>query len=111
MSNIRPDGTFDIFYNPKYLPDGFATKFKDYILRDGDVIIAMTDMANEPKILGVPTIVDTKGKTLLLNQRVGKLMINSEETLSFSFLKQVLMQPFVKRILSAVCGRWSPNSL
>ena len=23
MSNIRPDGTFDILYNAKYLPDNF----------------------------------------------------------------------------------------
>ena len=30
MSNIRPDGSFDILYNSKYLPDEFAEKCKDY---------------------------------------------------------------------------------
>ena len=44
MSNIRPDGSFDILYSAKYLPDEFAEKYKDYILHDGDLIIAMTDM-------------------------------------------------------------------
>jgi len=30
----------------------------------------MTDMAGEPKILAVPTIIKTDGRNLLLNQRV-----------------------------------------
>lgn len=64
MSNIRPDGSFDIMYNAKYLPDEYAEKYKDYLLKDGDLIIAMTDMAGDPKILGVPTVVDTKGYNL-----------------------------------------------
>jgi len=96
MSNIRPNGEFDIDYNPKYLPDHFAQEYKNYALRDGDVIIAMTDMATEPKILGVPTVVMTKGKTLLLNQRVGKLVIEDHDSLLFSYLKQLLAQPYVK---------------
>lgn len=91
MSNIRPNATFDIDYNPKYLPDSFSEKFKEYLLSDGDLIIAMTDMANDPKILGVPTQVKTKEKKLLLNQRVGKLI-------SFD-LKKVHI-PYVKLALS-----------
>ncbi len=74
MSNIRPSGKFDPEHNIKYLPDNFAELYKAYILNDGDLIIAMTDMANDPKILGLPTIVkNLKGRFFLLNQRVGKL--------------------------------------
>ena len=73
MSNIRPDGTFDILYNAKYLPDNFSEKYKNYLLKNGDLVIAMTDMAGDPKILGVPTVVKSNGFNIIQNQRVGKL--------------------------------------
>lgn len=90
MSNIRPNSTFDIEYNPKYVPDEFAKKYSDYVLKDGDLIIAMTDMANDPKILGVPTIVETKGYNLLLNQRVGKLCKINTDLIYLPYLKIAL---------------------
>lgn len=90
MSNIRPDSKFDIDYNPKYLPDAFKDKYKDFLLKDGDIIIAMTDMATDPKILGVPTQVETKGHTLLLNQRVGKLFNFNLDKVSLPYIKVAL---------------------
>lgn len=57
MSNIRPGAQFDLTYNPRFLPDDYAVHHGSFLLEDGDLIIAMTDMANDPKILGVPTIV------------------------------------------------------
>jgi type I restriction enzyme S subunit len=104
MSNIRPNGEFDVDYHPKYLPDAFAEKYKSYVLKDGDVIIAMTDMATEAKILGVPTVVTTKGKTLLLNQRVGKLVIEDSDSITFSYLRQLLAQPYVKKYYQRFAG-------
>jgi predicted glycosyltransferase len=50
------------------LPDSYTQKYQQYLLKDGDVIIAMTYMATETKILGVPTIAETQGKNLLLQQ-------------------------------------------
>jgi type I restriction enzyme, S subunit len=80
MSNIRPNGKFDELHNIKYLPDDYATKYADYKLIEGDLIIAMTDMAGDPKILGLPTIVkNLDERTFLLNQRVGKLHNFSDE--------------------------------
>ena len=74
MSNIRPNGEFDESHNIRFLPDNYATKYADYKLIEGDLIIAMTDMAGNPKILGMPTIVkNLDGRAFLLNQRVGKL--------------------------------------
>ncbi|BCN31855.1 restriction endonuclease subunit S [Anaeromicropila herbilytica] len=102
MSNIRPDGTFDILYSAKYLPDEYAEIYEDYLLRDGDLIIAMTDMAGDPKILGVPTVVDTKGYNLLLNQRVGKLKLLKE--VDTRYLKFALLcnqsRQYLKRFAS-----------
>ena len=90
MSNIRPGGFVDIYHNQKFLPDQYAIKYKDYLLKDGDLVIAMTDMATETKILGVPTIVKTEGKILLLNQRVGKFFNIQEDKVYIPFLKYIL---------------------
>ena len=80
MSNIRPNGKFNEFHNIKYLPDDYANKYANYKLIEGDLIIAMTDMAGDPKILGMPTIIkNLDGRIFLLNQRVGKLHSFSDE--------------------------------
>ena len=88
MSNIRPGAQFDLEYNPRFLPDHFAETQKSFLLEDGDLIIAMTDMANDPKILGVPTIVrNPSEKKLLLNQRVGKLVPTDSRRVNLEFLR------------------------
>ncbi len=104
MSNIRPNGVFDLEHNQKFLPDSYTEKYKQYLLKDGDVIIAMTDMATEAKILGVPTIVETQGKKLLLNQRVGKLIIKKPELIYFPYLKYVLNREKVKKYFLKFAG-------
>jgi type I restriction enzyme S subunit len=92
MSNIRPGGSFNEFHNQRYLPDSYANEYKDYLLKDGDLIIAMTDMATETKILGLPTLVNnTTGRNFLLNQRVGKLCKFSSE----------IYVPYLRHILTA----------
>jgi type I restriction enzyme, S subunit len=80
MSNIRPNGSFNEMHKIRYLPDSYAEKYKEFLLKENDLIIAMTDMAGEPKILGLPTLVkNLDGRKFLLNQRVGKLHKFSEE--------------------------------
>src|SRR3989344_1952365 len=90
MSNIRPGGFVDIYHNQKFLPDKYVVKYKDFLLNDGDLVIAMTDMATETKILGVPTIVQTEGKKLLLNQRVGKFFNIQNDRVYVPFLRYML---------------------
>ena len=90
MGNIRPGGNFDLNYNPKFLPDDFAIKYSQFLLKEGDIIVAMTDLANDPKILGVPTIVKENGKSILLNQRVGKLILKEKDKVYIPFLKYAL---------------------
>lgn len=104
MSNIRPNGEFDSEYHPKYLPDDFWNQYPEYRLVDGDVIIAMTDMANDPKILGVPTIVKTNGKRFLLNQRVGKLIFLDSEHIDSLYLMFVLSQKHIRQQLIKGAG-------
>ena len=97
MSNIRPGGAFDPEHNQRCLPDSYAEQYSDYLLKDGDLIIAMTDMAGEPKILGVPTLVSNRnGRAFLLNQRVGKLFSFSGNV-RVPYLRYALTCPSVKR--------------
>lgn len=104
MSNIRPGGVFDIDYNARYLPDDFADKYSQFLLKDGDVIIAMTDLADAPKILGVPTVVGTEGRNVLLNQRVGKLVIKDSQRVHFPYLKLALNYPKVRSVYKRFAG-------
>jgi type I restriction enzyme S subunit len=90
MSQIRPGGGIDLENNPKYLPDEYAIKYKDYLLKEGDVVIAMTDLATETKILGVPTIVPKDNRNWLLNQRVGKLHKIDFTKVEVTYLKYIL---------------------
>ncbi|CAH6883807.1 putative Type I site-specific deoxyribonuclease [Vibrio chagasii] len=104
MSNIRPGGKFDIEYNARYLPDDFADKYQQFLLKEDDVIIAMTDLADSPKILGVPTVVKTNGKSILLNQRVGKLVIKDHSQIYFPYLQHVLNAPKTRSVYKRFAG-------
>ena len=90
MSQIRPGGTIDLEKNPKFLPDDYCIKYKDYLLQEGDVVIAMTDLATETKILGVPTILPKDDRKWLQNQRVGKFSKINFSKIDLEFLKYVL---------------------
>jgi type I restriction enzyme S subunit len=104
MSNIRPGGIFDIDYNSRFLPDDFAEKYNQFLLKDDDVVIAMTDLADSPKILGVPTVIETFGRNILLNQRVGKLVIKEASKVYFPYLKLALNYPQVRSIYKKFAG-------
>lgn len=102
MSNIRPGAQFDLEYSLKYLPDEYADKHSGFLLDDGDLIIAMTDMANDPKILGVPTIIrGRRERKLLLNQRVGKLVPLPDNKIDIEYLRYYLSQEEVQKYLIA----------
>ena len=55
-------------------------KLEKFILRKGDIVMAMTDMKDNVTILGVPAMVDENNK-YILNQRVGCL--RKKETIDF----------------------------
>jgi type I restriction enzyme S subunit len=104
MSNIRPNGNFDIDYNARYLPNDFAEEYKQFLLKDDDVVIAMTDLADSPKILGVPTVIETNGRNILLNQRVGKLAIRDSNKVYFPYLQFALNSPSVRSVYKRFAG-------
>jgi type I restriction enzyme S subunit len=65
---------------------------KDYILKRNDLIVTMTDLSKAGDTLGYSALVPTiEGKTLLHNQRIGKVLIKSELPLKF-YLYLVMRQ-------------------
>ena len=97
MSAIRPDGYFDPEHNQRFLPDSYAEAYAPFLLNEGELIIAMTDMAGDPKILGVPTLVSNlNGRSFLMNQRVGKLFGFSDDV-RVPYLRYFLSSSLVKQ--------------
>jgi len=85
MGNIKKGGCLDLKHNTKYLPDNYKDIYSDYELYEGDAIIAMTDMSPTLDFLAVPAILKgLDGNTsYLLNQRVGKLLLDKEFDIRF----------------------------
>jgi type I restriction enzyme S subunit len=93
MSQIRPGGSLDLNHNSKFLPDNFIEKHENYLLYEGNVVIAMTDMATETKILGLPTYFKSDGRSFLLNQRVGRLFDFDKNEIELKYLRYILSSP------------------
>ena len=75
QANIRLKGILDLEYKKTFLPDNFIKKHKDYLLKDNDIVIAMTDMNSDLNLLAIPTVIKNTTKyNFLLNQRVGKFI-------------------------------------
>ncbi|WP_051189327.1 restriction endonuclease subunit S [Daejeonella oryzae] len=96
MSQLRRGGKLDLDHNSKYLPDVFRSFYDSYLLRDGDIVIAMTDLATETKILGVPTFFKSDGRSFLLNQRVGRFFNINLDRLDIQYLRYVLSSPTIR---------------
>ena len=77
MAQIGLDGTFQLDENKvNYWKVSDFNSLKNFHLKNGDVIVAMTDVTPDKNLIGRMTIVKTT-QTLLLNQRVGHLRIDN----------------------------------
>lgn len=85
MGNIKKGGDIDLKHNTKYLPENYKGIYSDYELYEGDAIIAMTDMSPTLDFLAVPAILKglDENTSYLLNQRVGKLLLDKEFDIRF----------------------------
>ena len=66
----------------------------------------MTDMAGDPKILGVPTVVKSNGFNIIQNQRVGKLELLTDN-IDENYLKFALQSKNVKNYFKKFFSWWS----
>lgn len=90
-----------------------ATKLKrfsggfpaEYILKPGDVLLAMTCQTAGGEILGIPGTVPADGRTYLHNQRLGKLEVVSPERVDLRFLYHVARsKPFNQYLFGTASG-------
>mgnify|MGYP000132615747 CR=1 FL=1 len=85
--------------------DNLTDKLKKFLLRDGDVLIAMTGQGSVGR---VGRFHNLSGKHVLLNQRVGKFL--PRDTLDLGYLYYVLSSDKYQKILfSAASGSGQPN--
>lgn len=101
MGNIKKGGNIDLKHNTKYLPEDYKGLYGAYELYEGDAIIAMTDMSPTLDFLAVPAILkglDEK-TSYLLNQRVGKLLLDKE--FDIRFIRYLLLSDELRTQLKA----------
>jgi type I restriction enzyme S subunit len=100
--NIRDEPPGDILLTPGNfaIGGGFkGDKFKyfdgevpaDYVLKEGDLIVTMTDLSKQADTLGFPALVPkSRGPRFLHNQRLGKVLIKNGAKLDKDFLFYLL---------------------
>jgi type I restriction enzyme S subunit len=100
--NIRDEPPGDILLTPGNfaIGGGFkGDKFKyfdgevpeDYVLKEGELVLTMTDLSKQGDTLGYPAIVPRpRGPRFLHNQRLGKVLIKRSAELDRGFLFYLL---------------------
>lgn len=93
--------------NSQFLPyDKFAKKHEKFALSSGDILIAMTGQGSVGRVGRINNI---DNKKVLLNQRVGKFVIN-EKIIDANYLYSVLSTDRYEKILfSMATGSGQPN--
>ena len=81
--NFQPDGGLKLKGEKERYYDGAFPP--DFLLEPGDMLVAMTDLTQEARILGSPAVIPG-GAQFLHNQRLGKVVIANPEILDRLFL-------------------------
>ena len=74
-----PDGT------KSWYPKKLASKLERFVLKKGDILMAMTDMKNNVAILGNTAIMPIDNE-YIVNQRVGHLRVNGYKGITYPFI-------------------------
>jgi len=77
MGNVTKEGKLEVKQNCKYISYEKTKGLENFILKDGDIVITMTDVSRERRLIGHTAIIDTD-KKYILNQRVGKIIPNKD---------------------------------
>jgi type I restriction enzyme S subunit len=79
---------------------------KDYVLREGDLVVTMTDLSKAGDTLGYPALIpDAPNQVYLHNQRVGLVSITDRDRLDRDFLYYLLRtEDYRNHILATASG-------
>ena len=102
MGNIKKGGRLDLDHKVVYLPSSYKSEYCRYQLSEDDLIIAMTDFPPSLELLAVPARMSglDPDKVYLLNQRVGKLILNAK--CDPEFVRYVLLCDSLRSYLKAI---------
>jgi type I restriction enzyme S subunit len=90
--------------NMSYLPESFSSKYKKFLLKEGDVVVALT----RPILSGKLKIakIDRGSNNSLLNQRVGKLISSGDLGYAYQLFQR---RSLIGRIENNIAGTDPPN--
>ena len=85
QGHINRGGGFNISGTKSWFPKKNAGKLGRYVLRKGDILMAMTDMKNNVAILGNTAVMEMDD-TYILNQRVALLRATGKYGIEYPFI-------------------------
>ena len=101
MGNVKM-GWVDLEKSPAFMPVNRVPEFDDYLLGKGDILITMTGTENKTDYGEVCMIQDDK--QYLLNQRVGKIAIRSDNIIPDFLYLAVSWQGYQNEIFKKATG-------
>jgi type I restriction enzyme S subunit len=85
MGDIKKGGGFNPSKTKGYFPKSLANKLDKYILKNGDLLMSMTDMKDAISLLG-HTALMIYDNEYLVNQRVGLIRADNDKNISYPYL-------------------------
>lgn len=108
MGNLYQN-QLDLDRKPVFYPDSFATEFKKFEIRAGDLVMSLTGTMGKEDY-GFAVMIPETDRKLLLNQRIAKIEIKDAERLEISYLL-ILMRKrnFLEKLYSIATGTRQAN--
>jgi type I restriction enzyme S subunit len=108
MGNLYKN-VLDLNRNPVFYPDSFSEKYKEYLLKEGDLIMSLTGTVDKTDY-GYTVKVPQVDVNLLLNQRIMKIEVHNSQILNKDYLKNYLLSPdFLTRLYDTSSGTRQAN--
>ena len=85
MGHIKRGGGFTYNGTKSYFPIADSKDLEKYLLKKGDLLMAMTDMKSSMALLGHTALMPENNK-FLVNQRVGRLSVKENATLNYPYI-------------------------
>lgn len=99
----------DIDRGAVFYPENFKTQYEKYALKAGDVVLTLTGTSGK-KDYGFAVEIPVVQRTLLLNQRIAKLIVVDHNRIDLSFMVfQLRSKSFLDRLYSSANGTRQAN--
>lgn len=108
MGNLYKN-VLDLSRKPVFYPDSFLVDYKDFLLKEGDLIMSLTGTVDKTDY-GYTVKVPKTDINLLLNQRIMKIEVNNDNELNKDYLRNYLLSPnFLSRLYATSSGTRQAN--